>query len=179
MSGAEKYSFTNHLPENIPVSDTELVLRLFEPDDAETLLEIATEENTAKYVPWSKAIKDVETSQQMIGRFHNQWQQGLFARYLVTRHDEACGYFGIWPADVPDMYEIGFAVLPRHRGKGIAKQVLDTAEEVAMTNLEAAGLVAHIDEPNEASQHTIAKQGFHPTDKFNEEGERRYEKQLR
>lgn len=176
---AEKNIFTATLPETVLIPGSDLALRRFEESDAGTLLEIAAEEATAKYVPWAKFVTDMETSRDRINRFHEQWQQGLRARFLITKNGEPYGYFGIWPDNEPDMYEVGYAVLPRYRGKGIITQVLDAIEEVAMTNLKAAGLVAHIDESNEASQRVITKQGFHPTDKFNDEGGRRYEKPLR
>lgn len=176
---AEKNIFTAVLPETVLVPDSNLALRRFEVSDAGTLLEIATEEATAKYVPWAKFVTDMETSRDRIDKFHDQWQQGSRARFLITKNGEACGYFGVWPDSEPGIYEIGYALLPQYRGKGIVAQVINAIEEVAATRLEATGLVAHIDAANEASLHVIAKHGFHSTDKFNDEGGRRYEKQLR
>lgn len=176
---AEKNIFTAALPETILVPDSDLALRRFEASDAETLLEIATEEATAKYVPWAKFVTDMEVSRGRIDKFHDQWQQGSRARFLITENGEACGYFGIWPDSEPSIYEVGYALLPQYRGKGIVAQVMNAIEEVAITRLEATGLVAHIDEANETSQHAITRQGFQPTDKFNDEDVRRYEKQLR
>lgn len=179
MPNAEQYAFTHHTPENILIPDSDLALRCFEPGDAETLLRIATEEATAKYVPWAKFVTDMEASRGRIDKFHDQWQQGSRARFLITENGEACGYFGIWPDDEPGIYEVGYALMPQCRGKGIVAQVMNAIEEVATTRLEATGLVAHIDEANETSQRAITRQGFQSTDKFNDEGGQRYEKQLR
>lgn len=176
MYNAYMATFTDQLADKISVGNTRLILRRFREEDADVLFQLATEPLVARYVPWAKAIKDIDSSKRMIKSFDGQWEDGLFARFLICKDDRPCGYIGIWRHSKDKSFEIGFAILPEYRGQGIVGTVLQCVERLLHEKLDANLVVAHVDEENESSKRALTKNGYQETDSFNEEGERLYEK---
>ena len=162
-------------PKEIDGSD--IKLRLLEQKDMEALLRLATEEDVAMYVPWAKYAQDSESAEQQIDNFQHQFEQGTHVRYGIFQGDKMAGYIGVWPSNESGTYETGLAVLPEFRGQGIAGQAVSLLEK-EIGSIGGAKIIAHVDESNSSSSRMVEKQGFVSTDKFNDQQERRFEKQL-
>lgn len=153
-------------------------LRLLEQKNMYDLLRLATDENVSAYVPWARFVQDRESAERQISIFQEQYESGRFARYGIFSGEQMAGYIGVWPTDEAGAYEVGFAVLPEFRGKGLAGQALNMVEQ-EVAKIGADKIIGHVDESNSASAKVLEKHGFISTNQFNQDNERRYEKHLK
>jgi RimJ/RimL family protein N-acetyltransferase len=166
--------FEHMPPAEFDTPDSKIHLRLFNHGDEEDLLRLVQDENVQKYVPWAKRIHDLESARETIDNFTSSWERQVMARYVIDIDGNFAGYTGLWTDKQPNYYEFGFAVFPELRGQGIGKKVVAEVINIAKTKLQAKGMVAYVDDSNDASKAVVVSFGFSPTDEF-DKGDRRYE----
>lgn len=174
MSSAEIPPFETPPPASIDIPKSDIHLRLFVDNDAEHLLKLAQEDAVQRYVPWAKSIHDENSAKEAIGKFKDVWNKRIMARYAIEEDGEFIGYAGIWSDRKPGYYEFGFALLPEVRGQGIGTRTISRLMDTARTNMDAKGMVAYVDDTNEASKAAVTKLGLSPMEEF-DDGDRRYE----
>ena len=168
--------FATNPPAEFKISD-KLEARQFVQTDAQMLLELALDEAVSRFVPWAKYITTIESASWQIANFSETREDNTFNRYAVVLDGSSVGYIGCWPDDKEGFYEFGFAILPKTRGIGIGKAAVMSLMDILKTECEALGIVAYVNDDNEASKTVVTKLGFTPLDEINE-NERRYELSL-
>jgi len=174
MSSAEVPPFTVTPPAEFDIPSTNIHARLFQEGDADDLARLASEESVQRYVPWAKRIHDAGSASNAIHEFQTAWDRKVMARYCLEDNGRFMGYAGIWSDQNPDYYEFGFAMLPEFRGQGNGTKVVTELLKIAKEKLGAKGMVAYVDDTNEASKAVVIKHEFRPSDEF-DSGDRRYE----
>lgn len=174
MSSAEIPPFNTPPPQEIDVPSSDIHLRLFTQDDTENLLELAKEIAVQQYVPWAKSIHDSASASEAINRFKEAWDKKLMARYAIEENKQFVGYAGLWSDLTPGYYEFGFAMLPEARGRGVGTKTIARLIDVTKNTMNAQGIVAYVDDTNDASKAVVTKIGLTPTSEF-DDGDRRYE----
>lgn len=174
MSSAEIPQFDIIPPENFEVPNTNIHARLFQDGDAENLARLANNEAVKKYVPWARNVSDLVSATNKITEFENAWNNRIMARYALEDTDQFIGYAGLWSDQVPGFYEFGFAILPEFQGNGVGTNSVLGLMNMARTSLSAKGMVAYVDDTNDASKTVVKRLLFQPTDQF-DQGDRRYE----
>ena len=164
-------------PESFEIQKTNIIIRQFEPFDADDLLKLASDEPVKKFVPWAKFVTDQHTALLQIEEFQKSWQDHVRARYVIEQDGQFVGYIGLWPDDKAGFYEFGFAMLPEFRGVGLGTLVVQSLANHARFDLGAICMVAYVNDSNVASIATVLKLGFTPLEEFNK-GDRRYEQVL-
>jgi len=163
--------------ESFEIPETNIVIRQFEPSDADDLLKLAGDDSVKKFVPWAKSVTDQHTALLQIEEFQKSWHDRVRARYVVEQDGQFVGYIGLWPDDKAGYYEFGFAMLPEFRGEGIGTLVVQSLTKHVQFELGAICMVAYVNDSNVASIATVLKLGFTPLEEFNK-GDRRYEQVL-
>lgn len=151
-----------------------LEFRPFNSSDIDALVTIATDSPVTRFVPWAKWVTDTESADRQIREFNQTYEQGTRVRYAVVKDDELVGYAGLWPDAKNGYFEFGFAVVPSRRGQGIGSSILKGLMHTTAIELNATGLIAYVHDDNISSKATVVKEGFIPTNEF-DEGDRRYE----
>ena len=158
----------------LAIEGTDMLLRQFAVGDIESLVDLATEPAVSRYVPWAKWVTDRQSAEKQIIEFNHSYSEGTRARYVIENSGKFVGYIGVWPDANVGFYQFGFAILPEHRGQGFGTLAVQTLIQHVEKHLKASGMVAYVDEDNEASKATILKLGFASTEEF-DKTERRYE----
>jgi len=177
MSSAEIPQFLVVPPAEFDIPNSNIHARLFNDDDADNLAHLADEAGVQRYVPWAKRIHDVSSASRVIDEFQDVWERKLIARYALEKDSQFVGYSGIWSDPTPGYFEFGFAMLPEFRGQGIGTSTVNELINIAKENLGAKGMVAYVDDTNDASKSIVTKLSFQSTDEF-DSGDRRYELQF-
>lgn len=144
---------------------TRLRLRPFEEGDYPLILGIASDPETVKYLyHWGRPGM---TPEQDARRFLNyalgEWAKNpIRAReYCLVRKDtqEAIGDGSVeyWDADTA---EIGWILLPKHRGKGYVTEMARTLLRYAFEEMGVSRVIAHCDARNAPSYHVMERLGM-------------------
>lgn len=144
-----------------------LRLRPFEESDHPLVLRIASDADTTKYLFfWGRIGSTPESDtrrylEYALGRWREKpiraWE------YCVTLKatGEAIGQGSVeWWQDVPGEAEIGWILLPEHRGKGYATEMGRELLRVAFEVLGAKSVISHCDDRNAASYHVMERLGM-------------------
>ncbi|MFC4761655.1 GNAT family N-acetyltransferase [Dyella koreensis] len=137
MSGEE-----NHWP-SFPLPGTSVVLRPWQPGDADALFEAASEsvESVGRWLPWCHAGYAREESEAWVAHAQAGWQQGeLFAFALFDTESHAVvGGMGLNQFDRQHRSaNLGYWVRGTRQGKGFAARAVPI---VARFGFETLGLV--------------------------------------
>ncbi|WP_042393179.1 GNAT family N-acetyltransferase [Streptacidiphilus carbonis] len=142
-----------------------LVLRGWRDEDLETLVELNSDPEVMRYIGEGKVL-DREQSAAALASFRERWAEQGFGLFPVELAEtgELTGWVGLnVPRFLPEVMpavEIGWRLLRRHWGRGIATEA---AREVLRFGFEDAGLervvsICHVD--NEPSRHVMEKLGL-------------------
>ncbi|MBR6185739.1 MAG: GNAT family N-acetyltransferase [Clostridia bacterium] len=144
-----------------------LILRPFEEADYPLVYAISSDPATTRYLFFWGRIG--WTPEQDARRFLDyavgNWQKDpIRAReYCVTRKDtgEKIGDGSVeWVADEEGTAEIGWILLPRHRGKGFATEMGRELCRAAFERLDAKKVIAHCDDRNAPSWRVMERLGM-------------------
>lgn len=130
-----------------------LLLRHLGPDDAALIFELVNDPSWLRYIG-DKDVKSVEAARGYIARGPMAMYERLgFGLYLVELKPdgEALGICGLIKRDALEDVDIGFAFLPRHRGRGYAREAAAATLDHARRVLGLGRIVAITAPGNAAS----------------------------
>jgi [ribosomal protein S5]-alanine N-acetyltransferase len=141
-----------------PLSDGDIVLRLFKEDDVPRLLEAARDPDIPRLTNLPK-LESEDWARAWLERIEGLWRDGARATFAIAdaASDDLLGSIGVRLVDANG--QIGYWVLASARGRGIATRALrllaDWAFSVGFARLQL------LTEPeNAASQRVAANAGF-------------------
>jgi RimJ/RimL family protein N-acetyltransferase len=122
-----------------------------------------TADDAVKQFTYVPTGADPEFISRWIGRYEHGWEDGSCAGFVVR--DAASGAFLAFAALVhldltARQGEIGYAVAPAARGRGVAGRAVDLLTRWAFDELALVRLELQIDVANPASERVAARSGY-------------------
>lgn len=139
-----------------------LVLRQFDTDDAEFILELLNEPSFIQNIG-DRGVRTLEDARSYIMRVPvASYEQHGFGLYLVLLKESGApiGMCGLIRRDTLDDVDIGYAFLPRYWSKGYAVESALAVREYARDVVGLKRLVAITDPDNEGSMRVLEKIGL-------------------
>ena len=144
-----------------------LRLRPFAESDHSLALRIASDPETTQYLFfWGRIGSTPESdTERYLAYARGRWGETPIRawEYCVTLKEtgEAIGQGSVeWWQDVPGAAEIGWILLPEHRGKGYATEMGRELLRAAFEVLGAKTVISHCDDRNAASFHVMERLGM-------------------
>lgn len=150
------------MSQTFPLQTEHLKMRRLNLDDAGLMLAIWNDPGFIRNVA-DRGIRTVEQAQEAMekGAMHLYETYGYGPYRVALRDcDTAIGLCGLFRRDSLDDPDIGYAILPDHRGKGIAYEASAAVIEHARSDLALKRLIALISPNNSASIGLIRKLGL-------------------
>lgn len=152
------------------IATEEFVLIPLEEADPQSFLDFMQGSDIQRFIPWASDVVDIRSAKRRLsipfGKDH--------LRYGIYIDDSLVGYIGAWRDKGSDDYETGSAIAEGFRGNKLSNKAFKAILPV-LAELGAKKISCNIDENNEASKANIKRRGLHPTEQFNDKGERRWE----
>jgi RimJ/RimL family protein N-acetyltransferase len=167
-----------NLPNSIKIDD-DFEARQFNAKDGMDIAKIAADVAVKKYIPWAIDVSDLQSAEEQIAKFDDQYEKGFSIRYGIYSNEDACvGYFGVWQNDSePYSLETGSAILPGYRGRGLSNKCRSAIMQIAKQQ-GYKKLISFLEHSNQASRSMLLKAGYKPTGILNARGEEKYELSL-
>lgn len=142
-----------------PRRTSRLILRHADADDAPFIVELLTDPDFVRFIG-DRGVRDEASAREYLGKLGASYEQHGFGLYVVTLHDGArLGLCGLVRRDTLPHADLGFAFLPRGRGRGYAREAalatLDEAREK-----QVSPLLAICNQDNRASRKLLEALGF-------------------
>ena len=144
-----------------------LRLRPFTEPDRPLILRVASDPDTTKYLFfWGRVGSTPESDTQRYLEYAlGRWRETPMRawEYCVTLKEtgESIGQGSVeWWQDVPDAAEIGWILLPEHRGKGYATEMGRELLRAAFAVLGAKTVISHCDDRNAPSYRVMERLGM-------------------
>lgn len=142
------------------------LLRSFTEDDLANLRMLDTDADIMKWTP-AKVPQTVEQSKTRLARYSQM--QGVWACELKDTH-EFVGWFMLIPTDL-DYPELGFMLVKKHWGKGLATEIAQAVIDYGFNKLGAKGIAARTLLDNTQSIQVLQKLKFtHVKNQLNADG---------
>lgn len=152
----------NFLP--FPILKTErLLLRRVNVDDAETILDLRSNDEVMKYIP-RPYLKNREEALDLIAMFDDKIENGIGINWGITfldKPEKIIGIIGHYRMK-PEHYraEVGYMLFPEYNGQGIVSEALQKVVEYGFNNMKLHSIEAILDPANAASEKVLLKNGF-------------------
>lgn len=159
----------NNNQELLQIDSPRLILRRWQPDDAEALFRYASDAKVSELALWDRHTS-VEMSREVIEKFFIP-NPHTFAITDKTK-GEPIGCIGIVPEgnehyDISERErEVGYWLGRPHWGKGITTEALKALIRYCRDTLALKSLIITTDERNVASQRVAEKCGFSLIDRY-------------
>ena len=144
-----------------------LRLRPFTEADRPLILRIASDPDTTKYLYfWGRIGSTPESDTRRYLEYAlGRWRETPIRawEYCVTLKEtgEAIGQGSVeWWQDIPGSAEIGWILLPEHRGKGYATEMGRELIRAAFEVMDAQNVITHCDARNAASYRVMERLGM-------------------
>lgn len=145
------------------VAETErLLVRWFEPGDAEFILALVNEPSWIRFIG-DKKVRDVEGARAYLERGPiDSYRKRGFGLNLVALREAGTpiGMCGLIRRDTLPDVDVGFAFLPAHWGMGYAQEAAAATIEHGRRELGIARIVAILSPDNESSAKLLDRLGF-------------------
>lgn len=139
-----------------------LRLRPLRPSDWEAIIALRGNPESMRYIP-RPMITDKEGALSMIEMIQQKIDEGTGINWVITEKggDEMLGIIGHYRMK-PEHFrsEIGYMILPKAQGKGIATEAIQALLVYGFEQLHLHSVEAVIDPQNSASIRLIEKLGF-------------------
>lgn len=162
---------------NLHLETYRLVLRPLEISDAEALFILDSDPMVAQYLG-APPVEDPLVSERIIAGIRRQYEENGVGRLamILKENDQLIGWCGLKWYDGPmnnvtDFYEIGFRLVPKHWGKGLATEAARAVIADAFDNPDVDLICAYSDTRNKASLMVLEKLGFEYKNLFYDEGD--------
>lgn len=140
-----------------------LVIRAWQPDDADALHEAIVEsvEHLRPWMPWAEAEPlSVDDRRRMIGEWHDTWASGGDVVFGLFAGDRAIGGSGLHRRGPDGTLEIGYWVRASEVRKGYCAEAADAIAAFALTVPGIERVTIHHDRANVASAGVARSAGF-------------------
>ena len=144
-----------------------LLLRPFTEEDHPLVLRISSDPETTQYLYfWGRIGSTPESDTQRFLEYAlNCWEESPIRareyRVELKSTGEAIGEGGVeWVKDEPGTAELGWILLPEHRGKGYATEMGRELLRAAFEVWDAARVIAHCDARNAPSYRVMERLGM-------------------
>lgn len=151
------------MAESYPIIERDAIrLRSFQPSDWPEIVAAASD----PYIVATTTVPapcDEPAARAFIDRQHRRLPEGTGYSFAIADsvHDTLVGHVGLWLRDRDlGRATLGYWVIPRARGKGIAAAALAAATDFAWTLGDLVRLELHIEPTNEASIRTAERCGY-------------------
>ena len=138
-----------------------LQLRRFKHTDLRNLTELEQDPDIMKFTPSRVPLSMESIAQRLSSLLEKEKSRapfGVWAAELTDTNDFA-GWLMLMPTQ-PEFPELGFMIVKRHWGKGIATEAGARLIEFGFKNLKVKGILANVDQENAASKSVLKKLGF-------------------
>ena len=146
----------------LPVETTRLRLRELTHEDASFILELVNDPAWLRFIG-DRHVHSLEDARGYINKIRDgsyaKYGFGLWAVDLLAT-GEAVGLCGLIRREALEHVDLGFALLERHRGHGLAREAAATVLALARERFGFAKLLAITDPDNTASQQVLEGLGF-------------------
>lgn len=148
------------------------LLRHLRPDDAAFVLEIVNSPGWLRFIG-DRGVRDLEGAGKYIQKNVNNYQALGFGLYAIEMKDsgEVAGMCGLLKRDYLPTADIGYALLPRFEGLGIAQEAARLTMNFAQDALQMTSLFAIVTPQNSRSISLLEKSGFHFSKEITENNE--------
>lgn len=138
-----------------------LILRPFEPSDAEGAFEWLGDPVVMQFTPAGPDKSIEETRARLVGYQNHQKAHG-FSKWLIVERDSgvAIGDSGLLVLQDYGWVDLGFRFAQPYWGKGLATEVASAWVRTAFDELGVSRLGAFVHPENVASIHVLEKVGF-------------------
>lgn len=142
-----------------------LVLRCFEPRDAETLLRatLASEDHLRPWMPWAaEPARQLDGMLPVLRRFRADYDRdtGFVLAALSRANGEFLGSCGLHPRCGAGGLEIGYWVHVDHTRRGYATEMASALTRAGFELFRVDRMEIHCDPANEASRRVPEKLGY-------------------
>lgn len=147
-----------------PILQTErLLLRSLQQSDANEIFALRSDDNVNKYIERQKAtsIKDAHDFIERITQSISNNESILWAIELKKEKAFAGSVLIFHVNTEKDEAELGYEILPKHQGKGIAQEAIKAALTFAFDVLKVKTIAAVVHKENIPSLKIIEKNNFH------------------
>ncbi|MGN6420448.1 MAG: GNAT family N-acetyltransferase [Pseudobacter sp.] len=148
------------------------LLRQLRPDDAAFVLEIVNSPGWLRFIG-DRGVRDLEGAGRYIRKNVNNYQALGFGLYAIEMKDsgEVAGMCGLLKRDYLPTADIGYALLPRFEGLGIAQEAGRLVINYAQVTLQMTSLFAIVTPQNSRSISLLEKLRFHFSKEITENNE--------
>jgi RimJ/RimL family protein N-acetyltransferase len=145
-------------------SSERLNFRKLEHDDFEEWLKFCEDENSLKYIWLTDSNSAIEKCKVWFERVFNRYNNHLGGMNALVNKDSnefigQCGLL-IHTVDGVEELEIGYSLMPEHRGKGYAIEAANKCKNFAFTNGLSDSLISIIHIDNKESEAVAIKNGM-------------------
>ncbi|KFZ29377.1 hypothetical protein IDAT_03175 [Pseudidiomarina atlantica] len=145
-----------------------LTLREVILDDAQFIHELYCGDDFRRNIG-DRGIVTLEDAKRYINQnLRGSYLEHGFGLWVIEVNGELAGVCGLVKRDYLASPDIGFALLPRFYGQGIARQAALATLDYAAQHLQLRQLLAITSKANTASQRLLTAIGFQPTDAVTE-----------
>jgi [ribosomal protein S5]-alanine N-acetyltransferase len=106
-------------------------------------------------------MTEVAEATRLIQTFTEAWQEGTRFAFAITNHNsEFLGFINLMKRDEPNLWSVGFWVMPDHWGRGFALEASRALFDVAFSELKAERIHAAHVHWNQQSAKVLSKLGM-------------------
>ena len=149
--------------EPFPVLTTErLVLRSFIPKDAQSLLDMRTNDRVMKYLGRDK-MKNIAEANTFIQKVTKDANENKTIEWAITlkAEDKLIGKLGFWRIVTQHRRaEIGYNLMPEYFGKGIMSEAVRAVLKYGFQVMKLHSVEANLDPDNVKSVQLLNRNGF-------------------
>ncbi|WP_320814965.1 GNAT family N-acetyltransferase [Flavobacterium sp.] len=131
-------------------------------EDAPAILELRSNPETMKFIP-RPLLLDIEGALAHIKMINDKIDENLDINWAVTEKnsDKCIGIIGFFRTQ-PEHFrtELGYMILPQHKGKGYVTEGVNTLLDFAFNQLNFHSIEATIDSRHVSSERVLIKNGF-------------------
>lgn len=134
----------------------------FTNDDAEFILRLLNEPSFIENIA-DKGVRNLDDAREYLhsGPIASYKKHGFgLWRVALRESDEPIGMCGLLQRDFLEHPDIGYALLPKHCGQGLAYEACTAVMGFAANTLKAAKVYAFVSDHNQRSIHLLDKLGF-------------------
>jgi ribosomal-protein-alanine N-acetyltransferase len=148
------------------------LLRQLRTDDAAFVLEIVNSPGWLRFIG-DRGVHDLEGATKYIRKNINNYQALGFGLYAIEMKDsgEVAGMCGLLKRDYLPAADIGYALLPRFEGLGLAQEAGRSVVKYAQEMLQMTSLFAIVTPQNSRSISLLEKIGFRFSKEITENNE--------
>ena len=137
-----------------------LLVRGYTKDDKEIFFSLNASEEVMRYIRPVKAREECDAFLLEVIAYAEK--EKLFGRWAVEdkESNQFVGSFGVIPVERKDQMQLGYALMPKHWGKGYATELTVAGLEYVFTKTDIDPIYAYTEAANAPSQRVLLKAGF-------------------